>query len=87
MFHSLWLTLCQYQPSKWTCTWSGQFKPSRWKIGRKVIGSIGASVKQTCLKVLRTVLLNELCWIVTKIGGKCKHKKINMSMPLKHVFS
>ena len=31
------------------------------KIVKKVIGSKDASVKQTCLKVLRTVLLNTLC--------------------------
>ena len=74
-----------------TCSWNGQFSTNEWKIGRKVISSKHASVKwiygnivdykvnfkncTSCLKRTRAVLLNTLCWIVTKIVAKCRHKR------------
>ena len=91
MFLLSWLNLWKYQLQKWTCSWSGQFTTNGWKIGRKAIGSKDASVKwicgntldykadlkhcTSCLKMLRTELLNTLCWIVTKIVVKCRHKR------------
>ena len=66
--------LCKYQLSKGT-SWSSQFSKNGWKIGRKVIGLKDASVKRTRLKMLRTVLLNTLCRIVTKIFAKCWNKR------------
>ena len=36
----------------------------------------------SCIKRLRTVLLNTLCWLVTKITAKCRHKESKHT----HVF-
>ena len=91
MFLLSWLNLCKFQLPKWTCSWSGQFSTIGWKTGEKAIGSKDASLKRihdnilnykvnlkhciSCLKRLRTVLLNTLCWIVTTNVAKCRHKR------------
>ena len=91
MFLLSWLNLCKFQLPKWTCSWSGQFSTIGWKTGKKATGSKDASLKRihdnilnykvnlkhciSCLKRLRTVLLNTLCWIVTKNVAKCQHKR------------
>ena len=82
MFLLPWLGLCKHHLLKRTCTWRGQFSTNEWEISRKVISSKDASVKTKYLKMLRTVLLNILWWIVTKIVTKSRHKRIKRF----HVF-
>ena len=102
MFLLSWLSLCKYQVPKWTYSWSSPFSTNGWKIGRKIIGSGDASVKWTygniidykvnlkhcisCFKRFRTVLLNTLCWIVTKIFTKCRHKMNKHVYPFQICF-
>ena len=103
MFLLSWLNFCKYQLPKWICSSTGQFSTTGAKIGKEFFGTKDASVKliygdvvdyrvnlnycPSCLKRLRTVLLNILCWIVTKIVGKCKHKWKKTCPCLSNIFS
>ena len=47
----------------------------KWIYGNIVDYKVNLKCCTSCIKRLRTVLLNILCWIVTKIIAKCRHKR------------